>query len=263
MARIRSVHPGLASDEVFMSMSMAAKAAWALLWTECDDHGIFEWKPIVLKARIFPADSMDFNVLLEEYIQLGCIQKVEREDKPYGLVRNFCRYQRPQKPSYRFPIPPEWEKFVGLKAEKSERPPKSVEDHSDNGTPPLQDHSHTTTVKPNPMKEEGGKRKEESLFASDEPSSAETAKKSPRASRIPDDWRPSPEARQFSIDELGEQRAKNEFAKFCDYWRAKGGKDATKLDWNLTWRNWIRTAKERVGSAPREGPPSGRWLSTA
>jgi hypothetical protein len=85
--------------------------------------------------------------------------------------------------------------------------------------------------------------------------------KAARACRLPDGWRPSPEARQFSIDELGEQRAKNEFAKFCDYWRAKGGKDATKLDWNLTWRNWTRTAKERVGSAPAIS--EGKWLSTA
>lgn len=59
---------GLSSDEAFMSMSMTAKAAWPLLWTECDDNGVFEWKPVVLKARIFPGDSLDFDSILAEWL---------------------------------------------------------------------------------------------------------------------------------------------------------------------------------------------------
>ena len=114
MARIRSVHPGMASDEIYMSMSIAAKAAWPLLWTECDDNGIFEWKPIVLKARIFPADAVDFAIILAEWSELGCVRKIEVDGKPYGLVRNFRRCQRPKNPSYRFVLPKEHELYVGL-----------------------------------------------------------------------------------------------------------------------------------------------------
>jgi hypothetical protein len=33
--------------------------------------------------------------------------------------------------------------------------------------------------------------------------------------------------------------------KFTDYWRAKSGQAATKVDWVATWRNWIRTEAER------------------
>ena len=33
-------------------------------------------------------------------------------------------------------------------------------------------------------------------------------------------------------------------ASFADYWQAKAGKDATKLDWEKTWHTWVR----------REGP---------
>lgn len=42
-----------------------------------------------------------------------------------------------------------------------------------------------------------------------------------------------------------------EHVKFVDYWTAKAGKDATKLDWDATWRNWIRRAAEnpRTGNA--------------
>jgi hypothetical protein len=35
-----------------------------------------------------------------------------------------------------------------------------------------------------------------------------------------------------------------ETKKFVDYWRAKSGRDATKLDWPATWRNWMRRSQE-------------------
>lgn len=107
MARIRSIHPGLATDEAYMSMSMTAKAAWPLLWTECDDQGAFEWKPIVLKARLFPADNVDFEEILKELEQLKCITRYSMNGKDYALVRNFKRFQRPKKPNSVHPIPAE------------------------------------------------------------------------------------------------------------------------------------------------------------
>jgi hypothetical protein len=142
MARIRSVHPGLASDEAYMTMSMAAKAAWPLLWTECDDHGIFEWKPIVLKARIFPADAVDFAAILEEYETLGCVKRIEIEGKACGLIRNFGKYQRPKSPSYRYQWSNDFASFAGFSAA-------------------LPQPSPSPTEKSPQRKEEGGKREEE------------------------------------------------------------------------------------------------------
>ena len=42
-----------------------------------------------------------------------------------------------------------------------------------------------------------------------------------------------------------------EHKKFVDYWTAATGSKATKLDWDATWRNWIRNA--RPGTQPRPG----------
>ena len=39
-----------------------------------------------------------------------------------------------------------------------------------------------------------------------------------------------------------------ETEQFRDYWQAKSGKDATKIDWVATWRNWMRKAEQQ---APR------------
>ena len=105
MARIRSIHPGLATDETYMSMSMATRAAWPLIWTQCDDRGIFEWKPLVMKARIFPSDSLDFNEVLADLEKLNCIKSFQFDKKRYGVVRNFSKYQRPKKPNSIYPFP--------------------------------------------------------------------------------------------------------------------------------------------------------------
>jgi hypothetical protein len=55
-----------------------------------------------------------------------------------------------------------------------------------------------------------------------------------------------------------------ETEKFVNYWRGKAGKDATKLDWPATWRNWMLNAAERNGAraspsnAPKSIPPAER-----
>lgn len=114
MARIRSIHPTLYTDEAYMAMSMVAKAAWPGVWTECDDHGAFEWKPIVLKARLFPADAVDMDKVLAEFVKLGAVVKCEIGGRTFGLVRNFCKWQRPKKPKYSVDLPPDYHAFVGL-----------------------------------------------------------------------------------------------------------------------------------------------------
>lgn len=48
---------------------------------------------------------------------------------------------------------------------------------------------------------------------------------------------------------------RRETDRFCDHWRAKPGKDGRKLDWLMTWRNWMRTAEDRQG--PRDRPAAG------
>jgi len=63
-----------------------------------------------------------------------------------------------------------------------------------------------------------------------------------RATRLPDTWHPRTED---GLDNL-------ELAKFRDYWKAVPGQKGTKLDWDATWRNWLRTA----GKSPTNAKPS-------
>lgn len=67
-----------------------------------------------------------------------------------------------------------------------------------------------------------------------------------KGTRIPDDFQPDfDEAVRLGVPM---QMVSKEAAKFRDYWTAKTGKDATKLDWPATWRNWCRNAASRLGA---------------
>ena len=68
MARIRSVHPGFFTDEDLVGTSLPARLLFIGLGIEADDKGIFEWKPITIKMRIFPADNVDVEALLSELV---------------------------------------------------------------------------------------------------------------------------------------------------------------------------------------------------
>ena len=47
-------------------LSMAARVLLFGLWTEADDQGVFDWKPITIKMRILPVDNVDVPELLAE-----------------------------------------------------------------------------------------------------------------------------------------------------------------------------------------------------
>lgn len=118
MARIRSIHPGIFTDEGFASLSMAARVLLLGVWTEADDHGVFEWKPVTLKMRVMPVDNVSIPELLAECERADVLKRFT-SGKSYGLVRNFCRFQRPKKPKYTHPMPPELFLYAGLKDDGS------------------------------------------------------------------------------------------------------------------------------------------------
>lgn len=117
MSRIRSIHPGLWTDEEFVTLSAFARLLFMGLWNECDDKGTFEWKPLTLKMRLLPADNIEIGVLLDEIEAAGCIRKYEIGGRIYGAVRNFAKFQRPKKPNDIHPTTPEIAAFCGASSE--------------------------------------------------------------------------------------------------------------------------------------------------
>jgi len=74
----------------------------------------------------------------------------------------------------------------------------------------------------------------------------DTVTQKKRGTRLPDDWFPKPEEKidmLFTPDQL-----QNHFDSFRDYWISKPGRDGVKLDWQATWRNWLRNSRQNYRS---------------
>lgn len=156
MSRIRSVHPGLWTDEAFVCLSDAAQIFFIGLWTECDDQGAFEWKPIQLRLKLRGNRDGSVEPILAELQAANCILRYEYQGRKYGLVRNFQRFQRPKKPNSIHHIPPQFLWYVGEKGANLEQPP-SVEADSSEAVP----HQFPTSGEKSPQMEDGGGRMEE------------------------------------------------------------------------------------------------------
>lgn len=140
MSRIRSIHPGLFTDDAFMSASSPARVLLVGLWTEAWDDGVFEWKPVTLKARVLPADNVNIPALLSELTSLKFIQEFTLGAKQYGAIRNFRKFQRPKKPNSSGLLPDNLRTYVGL---------------NDAGSPPIPNRYASGSENPPQMEDEG------------------------------------------------------------------------------------------------------------
>jgi hypothetical protein len=77
-----------------------------------------------------------------------------------------------------------------------------------------------------------------------------------RATRISEDFRVSPEMVAWAREKTPSVDGATETEKFRLYWSSKSGKDATKIDWEKTWKMWMLNAKDR--SPTGRARPSGK-----
>jgi len=280
MSRIRSAHPGLFSDENFMVLTVEAPLAAVLLigiWTEADDEGVFEWKPLTLKARILPAISASIDPLMAALVDNRFLMRFEVDGRSYGAVRNFTRWQRPKKPKAIHPKPELVRKYVGLTdATVGNEFGTGGELNADDAGPvptsgePVGNKFGTGGEIP-PQMEDGGWRREErkevrqdgnavprpevdSEVGAEPPSPARAAKPKKRATRIDPAWKPDDTDRAFAVS-VGIPAADiaRHGAEFVDYWAGVGSEKGAKLDWSATWRNRCRQIAERKGYHPPPG----------
>lgn len=84
-----------------------------------------------------------------------------------------------------------------------------------------------------------------------------------RASRLPEDWELPVDFREWCHEEwpgIRDQFIASQADRFRDYWVSKAGRDAAKVNWLATWRNWMRRAVEEAGrksSQQRQREPKG------
>jgi len=91
----------------------------------------------------------------------------------------------------------------------------------------------------------------------------EAKPKQSRGTRLPADWKPSEEQIAFCKTERPDLHPVATGDRFRDFWIAQAGSKGVKLDWDATWRNWVRNEKAG-GNKPQQDKPGffmGRKLS--
>lgn len=74
-----------------------------------------------------------------------------------------------------------------------------------------------------------------------------------KGTRLPADWRLPEDWENWALQERPgwtPAHCREVAESFSDHWHAKAGADAVKLDWQATWRNWVRNEKRPCRNAP-------------
>lgn len=240
---MRSVKPEFFEDrKLARAVSRDARLLYIGLWGLADEHARGNGDPEWLKGRLFPYDG-DLDVdavvrLLAELADSGRVVLYEANGDPLVFLPKLSKHQKlDSRLESRFPAPDDANVQV-------------------NGTTPVHaDQSgRTGVVNESPPGPEGAKHVAGSKWqVASGRGYRGVANAAPpdRATRIPDDWQPEPSEVEWARAQgFPDGWCRYETETFVDYWRGKSGKDATKLDWPATWRNWLRKDAERSRASP-------------
>ena len=97
MARARNIKPGFFRNADLVELPMEARLLFIGLWTLADREGRLEDRPKQIKMEIFPADSVDCDVLLVRLASTGMVVRYEVDGKRYLQVVNFTKHQNPHR----------------------------------------------------------------------------------------------------------------------------------------------------------------------
>lgn len=104
----RIIKDSICTSEDINSLDDQAECFFYRLMTACDDFGIMDARPVILKARCYPLKSIDINRIQEmlgEFVGLRLIRLYSVDGKPFLQFVNWEKHQqiRAKKPKYPLP----------------------------------------------------------------------------------------------------------------------------------------------------------------
>lgn len=241
MARARNLKPGFFRDAKVVACSFESRLLFQGLWCLADYMGRLKYVPVEIKMEVFPADNVDIEKHMRELEQVGLIQMYQ-DHSGTALVQivGFTKHQNPhinermdkdKNPLPHLPGPNDCKPAEGeekpTEKQKVEDALRVLREYSDSNP------ADSLNLIPPSLKESSPRK---------------------RGCRIPEGWQPSDELKQWAITERPGLDLKRVVDSFTDYWKAKTGQQATKLDWDATFRNWVRNEKpngtHQTGSRP-------------
>lgn len=224
MPRIRTVKPDFFRHEKLQDLESAnyrlrPMLVFAGLWGHCDKAGRFEWRPRQLKLDILPFLNFEMSQSLELLEAHGFIRRYTVDGNEYGCIQSFSDHQRiggkeAQEPE-KYPDPP-----PGTNGEALGKQPGS------NGEAP-----ETAGREGKGREKEGNGVGQRS-----------------RGSRLCAEWQPSEILKAWAVKKRPDLDIPALIEKFHDHWASVPGGKGVKLDWEATFRNFVRNEHERPGS---------------
>lgn len=109
MARIRSIKPEFWTSEQITRCSPLSRLLFIGLWNFCDDAGIHPASARRLRLEVFPGDDIDdeqIEAMIDELIVVNLVERYEAAGEKYWHVTGWAKHQRIDRPTRRFPPPP-------------------------------------------------------------------------------------------------------------------------------------------------------------
>lgn len=227
MPRARNVKPGFFKNELLAECDPLARILFEGLWCEADREGRLEDRPRRLKAEYLPYDSCDVDALLAQLAVRGFIVRYVIDGRAFIAVPMFTKHQNPHVREPASTIPkPDSTVLAQCQHRASTEPARLIPDS------------------PSLIPDSGIQRK------ADAPLSGSP----PRGTRLPADWTPKRETVDWIVVNFPAVVYPEQIDAFRDYWTAKPGKDGRKLDWDATFRNWIRNSRQTARAGPTAKP---------
>ena len=234
--RIRSIRPEFWRSKDISNLPLDDRLLFIGLWSYVDDNGVGRDELADIVADLF-ADDMVADPRetvarvsrgLARLSEAHLVSRYTVENRPFLHIVTWSRHQRVDKAAKsRYPLP---------------------DAHS---------RESRETVARDPGKKslgegEKGRRGEDIGTVSKSAATLGAATASPshtrRGHRLPDSWIPSDtDANRKLVTGKSTTWVQGQLDKFGDYWRAISGQKGNKLDWDATWRNWVRNAIEYEG----------------
>lgn len=270
------------NEDDFRSLTWAAQHLYVVLWTSAglSFAGVHDWRP----GRIAKTAA---DMTAEQVIQAGLILHqrlyiVVDEETEEVLVRSFIRndglmeqpnvaaamvrdYGKIASPAIRGVVVHELQRLFEEKPElKGWRDAKTGKERASSllGNPSVNPSSNPSgwgSGNPSPNPSVGLTRtlpvthaslpSPNSLLPSPSPSSPSGPMPRKRGTRIPEPFVVDLPMRDWAVDRgFAPGWCSQQTERFVNYWMAKAGKDAVKVDWPATWKNWLLKASD---DAPR------------
>jgi hypothetical protein len=266
---MRSTKPEFWADQDLARLSRDVRLLYMALWNHCDEQARMQGDPRLVKSWCFPLDDDVTVAVIDAWLtDLEKASKVIRYDVDGSQYIHLPRLEDHQKldprlPS-RLPPPP-----VGVPTPP--RPDQSVSMLSDPSSPADMGTPDDNTDSPQPVgvqhQPEGAKHVAGGMkHVAGSRGQVASTPTSRRGTRLDPDWTPPPDVIDaMRAEGIPDETARRELPRFRDYWAAKAGKDAVKIDWNATWRNWLRRAGDDTSRASpgAASTKAAGWLAIA